>query len=112
MRQDFQPTVYLLTNRKYGALYVGVTSNLLQRISQHRDNHFKGFSSENGTHILIWFEQHATMESAIIREKRIKNWNRQWKINLVEMENPDWRDVAVDLGFPRLMPQPYSRFGA
>ena len=102
MHADFQPTVYILANRKYGTTYVGVTSKLMQRIYQHREGMFEGFSKEKGTKILVWYEQHGTMETAITREKQIKKWNRQWKINMIETENPDWRDLSVDLGFPPL----------
>ena len=101
-RENFQPTVYIMANRKNGAIYTGVTSNLMQRVYQHREGSFEGFSKENDTKILVWFEQQGTMELAIAREKRIKKWNRQWKINLIETENPDWRDLAVDFGFPTL----------
>jgi putative endonuclease len=102
LREDFQPTVYLLASRKYGTLYTGVTSNLMQRLYQHRDEVIRGFTSQHNIKMLVWFEQHGTMETAILREKRIKKWNRQWKIDLIEAENPDWRDLAVDLGFPVL----------
>ena len=102
MRDDFQPCVYLLASRKYGTLYAGVTSNLMQRIYQHREEITGGFATEHGVKMLVWFEQHGTMETAILREKRIKKWNRQWKINLIEAENPDWRDLAVDFGFDTL----------
>jgi putative endonuclease len=100
MREDFQPTVYIMANRKQGALYTGVTSNLMQRIHQHREGVLGGHSERVGAKMLVWFEQHATMETAIIREKRIKNWNRQWRINLIQSENRDWKDLAIDFGFP------------
>jgi putative endonuclease len=99
---EFQPTVYILANRKRGALYTGATSNLMQRIYQHREEMFEGHSKRVAAKLLVWFEQHGTMETAINREKRIKNWNRQWRINLIEGENPDWKDLAVDLGFTPL----------
>jgi putative endonuclease len=99
---EFQPTVYIMANRKQGALYTGVTSNLVQRIYQHRDETFDGHSKKVGAKLLVWFEQHGTMETAITREKRIKNWNRLWRINLIEGDNPDWKDLAIDLGFPPL----------
>jgi putative endonuclease len=102
VRDDFQPTVYLMASRRYGTLYTGVTSNLVQRVYQHREKTFKGFTAENSVQMLVWFEQHGTMETAIVREKRIKKWNRQWRINLIEAENPNWRDLAVDLGFETL----------
>ena len=100
MHRDFQPVVYIMANRRYGTIYTGVTSNLLQRIGQHRDGYFEGFSKDKDTKILVWFELHGTMETAIVREKQIKKWNRQWKINLIEKDNPDWKDLAIDLGFP------------
>jgi putative endonuclease len=102
VKQDFQPTVYIMANRQYGAIYTGVTSNLTQRVHQHREGSFEGFSKDTETKILVWFEQHGTMELAIGREKRIKNWNRQWKINMIEEKNPEWKDLAIDLGFPPL----------
>jgi putative endonuclease len=105
MRDEFQPTTYILASRRYGTLYTGVTSNLMQRIYQHREQAFKGFATDNNTKILVWFEQHGTMETAIQREKRIKKRNRQWRINLIETTNPDWRDLSVDFGFPMLPTQ-------
>jgi putative endonuclease len=99
MRRDFQPIVYLLASHRNGTLYAGVTSKLMQRLYQHREGVIEGFSQENGTKRLVWFEAHETMESAILREKRIKKWNRPWKIKLIEETNPDWRDLAIDLGF-------------
>ena len=77
----------------------------MQRVYQHREGSFEGFSKENDTKILVWFEQQGTMELAIAREKRIKNWNRQWKINMIEEANPDWKDLAIDLGFSPLQRQ-------
>ncbi len=102
MREGFAPTVYLLASRRKGALYVGVTSNLLARMHQHRNGLLPGFTGEYGVKRLAWFEQHATMETAIQREKRLKRWNRTWKFELIESTNPDWRDLAEDLGLPPL----------
>jgi putative endonuclease len=102
MRDDFQPTVYILASRRYGTLYTGVTSNLMRRVYQHREEVIKGFTTKHKIKMLVWFEQHGTMETAILRKKRVKNWNRQWRINLIEEANPDWRDLSVDLGFPTL----------
>ena len=102
MHQDFQPTVYILASKRNGTLYTGVTSNLLARIQQHREGQVRGFTSKHGIELLVWFEQHPTMESAITREKRIKKWNRAWKMELIETGNPDWRDLAEDLGFESL----------
>ena len=102
MQRDFAPTVYILASRRNGTLYVGVTSNLVQRVWQHRDSAVPGFTEEYGVKMLVWFEQHGTMELAIQREKRIKKWNRAWKLELIEKDNPEWRDLAVELGFERL----------
>ena len=102
MDVDFSPTVYLLASRRNGTLYTGVTSNLLGRVHQHREGFVRGFTHEYGVKLLVWFEQHPTMHSAITREKRIKKWNRAWKLELIEAENPEWRDLAEDFGFPPL----------
>jgi len=90
---DKQPCTYILTSAKNGTLYIGVTSNLVQRIWQHKNNEIKGFTEKYHVHMLVYYEQHATMESAIIREKQMKKWNRDWKINLIEKENPNWNDL-------------------
>jgi putative endonuclease len=99
MHADFQPCVYLLASRRNGTLYVGVTSHLLARIQQHRQGAVRGFTRDYGVKLLVWFEPHETMESAILREKRIKKWNRAWKLELIEAGNPEWRDLAADFGF-------------
>ena len=88
-----QPAVYLLASRYRGTLYVGVTSDLVQRIWQHRQGLVEGFTQRYGVHMLVWFEQHATMLDAIAREKRIKEWKRAWKLELIETNNPRWRDL-------------------
>jgi putative endonuclease len=88
-----QPCVYFLASRKNGTLYVGVTSNLVQRIWQHKNNLAAGFTKKYGIHTLVWFEVHETMESAIAREKAIKEWRRDWKISLIETGNPSWSDL-------------------
>src|SRR3546814_8276437 len=77
MHREFQPTVYLLASDYNGTLYLGVTSDLLQRIAQHRDGTFQGFSNRYGVRMLVWSEQHSTMEKAILREKRIKKWRSE-----------------------------------
>ena len=99
MQSDLDPYVYLLASRRNGTLYLGVTSNLIQRVAQHRIEAFGGFAAEHGVKLLVWFEQHATMEHAIIREKQIKKWRRAWKLDLIEQQNPDWQDLAIMLGF-------------
>ena len=103
MRSDFSPTVYLLASKRNGTLYAGVTSNLLARIQQHRFGAVRGFTREYGVKLLVWFEQHPTMDAAITREKRIKKWNRAWKLELIESSNADWRDLAEDFGFAPLI---------
>ena len=111
MRDVFQPTVYLIASHRNGTLYTGVTSNLLQRIWEHREAARRGFATRYGVKRLLWFEQHEVMETAILREKRIKKWNRDWKIRLLEELNPDWRDLAVDFGFEPLPSQRTDRSG-
>jgi putative endonuclease len=102
MHRDFSPTVYLMASARNGTLYVGVTSDLLGRIHQHRTAGVRGFTSRYGVKRLVWFEQHATMEQAIMREKQIKKWERRWKLKLIEASNPEWRDLAEDFGFESL----------
>jgi putative endonuclease len=102
MRDVFQPCVYILASRRHGTLYVGVTSNLLVRIVQHREGLIPGFTKAYGVRMLVWYEMHDTMEAAIVREKRLKDWRRAWKIALIEAQNEDWADLGVGLGLPRL----------
>jgi putative endonuclease len=97
------PCVYLLASGFHGTLYTGVTSNLLGRTWQHREGVTGGFTQRYGVKRLVWFEVHETMESAIRREKLIKHWQRQWKIELIEREDPAWRDLAEDFGFESLI---------
>jgi len=91
------PSVYILSNRKNGTLYTGVTSNLIKRIWEHKNGVVDGFTKRYGVHRLVWFEMHDNMESAIQREKRLKKWKRQWKINLIESNNPNWRDLYEEI---------------
>ncbi len=91
------PFVYILTNKPSGTLYVGVTSDLIKRIWQHKNHVFEGFSSKYRLHSLVWFEQHASMEMAILREKQIKGGSRQKKIALIEALNPLWVDLSDSL---------------
>ncbi len=94
---DRLPCVYILASKHYGTLYTGVTSNLIKRIWQHRNNLVDGFTSKHSVHTLVWFEQHESMAAAIQREKQIKNWKRDWKIRLVEEHNPNWNDLYPDI---------------
>ena len=84
--------VYIVASDRNGTLYIGVTSNLIQRIWQHQEKQVEGFTIKYDVQKLVWFEQHENAESAIIREKRIKKWNRDWKIRLIEETNPNWND--------------------
>ena len=92
-----QPCVYILASRRNGTLYVGVTSDLVKRIWEHKNDVVGGFTRRYQVHHLVWFEQHDTMESAIAREKAIKEWRRSWKLELIEQNNPDWCDLYVDI---------------
>ena len=100
MRDERQPCVYILASGHYGTLYIGVTSNLMARLWQHRNNALPGFTAKYHVHRLVHFEMFGDMARAITREKQLKRWHRQWKINLINAANPDWRDLAVGLGFP------------
>jgi putative endonuclease len=88
-----QPAVYILASQRSGTLYTGVTSDLPKRIWEHKSDVAEGFSKRHDVHLLIYFELHADMPSAINREKQIKKWNRAWKIRLIEEMNPEWRDL-------------------
>ena len=95
--------VYILTNRRQGTLYTGVTSDLVKRISQHRQELVPCFTNEHGIKRLVWMEAFGEIEPAIRREKLLKKWHRSWKIRLIEAENPNWDDLAVSvLGFSPL----------
>jgi putative endonuclease len=92
-----QPCVYILSSRRNGTLYVGLTSNLVKRVWEHKENFVEGFTKRYGIHTLVWYEVHESMETAIQREKVIKNWKRSWKLELIEKTNPQWRDLYADL---------------
>ena len=92
-----QPCVYMLASRKNGTLYVGVTSDLVKRVWQHKNDRIEGFTRQHGVHTLVWYEIHETMESAIEREKTVKRWRRKWKLDLIETANPQWSDLYCDL---------------
>ncbi|WP_420853649.1 GIY-YIG nuclease family protein [Sphingomonas beigongshangi] len=106
VRIDFCPCVYLVASRRHGTLYIGVTSNLIQRIHQHREDLIPGFTRRYGVKRLVWYEVHDTMEAAIAREKRLKEWRRAWKIDLIEAHNEHWDDLAIGLGLPPLPDSP------
>lgn len=89
--------VYILASRRHGTLYIGVTSNLVQRVWQHREGLADGFTKTHGVKTLVWFEGTGSIEGAITREKQLKNWKRAWKIAPIEKENPQWRDLYPEL---------------
>jgi putative endonuclease len=92
-----QPCVYILASTRNGTLYTGVTSDLIKRVWEHKNDLVEGFTKEYKVHTLVWFEAHDEMQAAIAREKAIKNWKRRWKIAMIEAHNPDWRDLYPDL---------------
>jgi putative endonuclease len=89
--------VYLLASKPYGTLYVGVTSDLPKRIIEHKSKAVPGFTTRYGVDRLVWFEAHDAAEAAIRREKQIKEWRRNWKISLIEQDNPHWVDLYLSL---------------
>ncbi len=91
------PAIYILANRRNGALYVGVTSDLIKRIWEHKNHFVDGFTKRYDVTKLVYFELHNTMENAILGEKQLKNWHRAWKIELIEKENPSWQDLWEEL---------------
>ena len=105
--------VYIMASGKHGTLYIGVTSELIGRIAQHKAGTFKGFTKRYGVDRLVWFETHTPMASAIQREKSLKAYKREWKANLIERDNPDWDDLYLSLfeqtdyeRWPELRPKP------
>jgi putative endonuclease len=99
--REKQPAVYILASGKNGTLYIGVTSDLIQRGWQHKTHAVPGFTDRYDVDQLVWFELHGDMEHAIEREKRLKKWDRAWKVRLIEESNSDWRDLWPEiLGSP------------
>ena len=92
-----QPAIYILSNKRNGVLYIGVTSDLFKRTYQHKSHVVNGFSKKYNLNKLIYFEMHESMNDAIAREKQLKKWNRAWKIKLIETINPEWLDLSKDL---------------
>jgi putative endonuclease len=89
--------VYILASGRYGTLYIGVTSDLVRRVWQHREKFVAGFTKEYQVTQLVWYEVHGEMIEAIRREKQIKHWNREWKLRLIHAMNPQWRDLYGEL---------------
>ena len=101
-REIFQPAVYILANGTRGTIYIGATSNLMQRLQQHREGLIEGFTRRYGIRRLVHFEMFDTIEAAIARERQLKEWRRTWKVELIERQNFHWDDLAVGLGFEPL----------
>jgi putative endonuclease len=89
--------VDILASERYGTLYTGVTADLVKRIWQHKNGFVEGFTKQHQVHYLVWFEVHESMVEAIAREKRIKRWHRDWKVNLIQAMNPQWRDLYSEI---------------
>lgn len=89
--------VYILASKRRGTLYIGVTNDLIKRVYEHKNNLADGFTKQYGVHQLVYYEAVEDVNSAITREKRMKKWRRQWKIELIENNNPDWKDLYNDL---------------
>ncbi len=95
--QDKQFFVYLIASKRNGTLYLGMTNELIRRVYEHKNKITKGFTDRYDVSQLVWFEVHSDATSAITREKQIKEWKREWKLNLIEKQNPHWRDLYDEL---------------
>ena len=89
--------VYILASRRNGTLYVGLTTDLARRIREHREKRLAGFTSRNDVTRLVYVEEQERLDHALIRERRLKRWRRDWKLDLIEQQNPDWRDLSYDI---------------
>ena len=89
--------VYVLASKRNGTLYIGVTNDLVRRVYEHRNDMVPGFTRRYGIHMLVYFEETSDIQSAIVREKQMKKWNRAWKLSLIEQTNPTWRDLYGDI---------------
>ncbi len=97
MTSEKQYFVYILASKKHGTLYIGVTRDLIKRIWEHKEELVEGFTKKYSVHKLVWYEVHQEIEAAIVREKRLKAWKRDWKIRLIEDDNPEWQDLSLNL---------------
>jgi putative endonuclease len=97
-RPPKQPCVYILASERDGVLYIGVTSNIANRVSLHKQDLIEGFTKRYGVHLLVYYEMHHTMPEAIRREKQLKKWDRAWKVRLIEQLNPEWRNLWTETG--------------
>jgi putative endonuclease len=89
--------VYIVCSKRNGTLYTGMMSDLIKRVYEHKNNLADGFTKTYGVHVLVWYELHKTADTAFTREKQIKKWNRSWKLELIEENNPEWKDLYSDL---------------
>ncbi|MBU8932697.1 MAG: GIY-YIG nuclease family protein [candidate division Zixibacteria bacterium] len=94
MKQYF---VYIMASKRNGTLYIGVSSDLIRRVYEHKNNVADGFTRKHGVHRLVYYEIHQDVHEAITREKQLKKWNRRWKLKLIEKENPGWEDLIDSL---------------
>jgi putative endonuclease len=85
--------VYILASKRNGTLYIGLTSNLSRRVYEHKNDIIEGFTKKYNIHMLVYYEKYQEVSQAILREKRLKRWKREWKLNLIEKQNPDWEDL-------------------
>ena len=97
MHQRKNYYLYILTSKRNGALYIGVTNSLIRRIYEHKHDLVDGFTKKYSIHNLVYYETYDSINTAISREKQVKKWNRKWKIGLIEKDNPDWRDLYEEL---------------
>ena len=97
MKSRKQPAVYILASKRNGTIYIGVTSNLVRRIHEHKSNVVHGFSHQYAIHRLVYYELYDSMDTAIYSEKCLKKWNRNWKLNLIEGMNPEWKDLYDEI---------------
>jgi putative endonuclease len=106
MRDEKLPAVYIIANKRNGTIYIGVTSALWNRIASHKSKSLPCFSSAYGITLLVWYEHHHNMDSAIRREKQLKKWNRNWKLELIEKMNPQWRDLHDEIDYVGTLVEP------
>ncbi len=99
LRKTMSFWVYIMASGKNGTLYVGATDDLVRRSWEHRAGVVPGFTQKYGVKALVWFEEHATRESTLLRERQMKKWKRAWRCRLIERANPAWRDLAAEIGF-------------
>ena len=89
--------VYILASKKNGTIYIGVTNNLIRRVEEHKNGLVSGFTKDHGVHLLVYFEMYNDVNEALLREKRLKKWKREWKLTIIEKENPNWNDLYNQL---------------